>query len=234
MVTAALIGAAALVALSGCARVSEGEPLAEPMGSERATPTSVPVQPSGTTDPQSAPDQDSPGVLPTQRSPLPANVVACAPPSRPPVSVAAAIADAAAPRLTVGVPEGWSFTQGSGDVAVKMQGPHNMSASVTIAPTTLDPEAAFRDYTDKLMEKSSVSTVSILPAELCDYSGQKLMGTWSGDSPENSIEFFDRVIHVWTNAGDFLVGIHVEAPAGVDGFDAASRVITDDVELTIP
>lgn len=177
---------------------------------------------------------DEPGVLPTERTPVPANTVTCSPEARPPVSVAAAVADPAAPRITVGVPEGWSFTQGTGDVAVTMQGPQGLSASVTISPTTLDPEAAFRQYTDGVMEQSAISTVSILPAELCDYSGQKMMGTWA-DEPGTAVEFFDRVVHVWTNAADFLIAIHVEGPAEPSpALDAASTVITDDVELTIP
>jgi hypothetical protein len=108
-----------------------------------------------------------------------------------------------------------------------------MTASVSIAPTKLAPEAAFRDYTDKLMAQSAVSTVSILPAELCEYSGQRLMGAWS-DTPQNSVEFFDRVAHVWTNTTNYLIAIHVEAPTGVDGLDDASTAITKDVEITIP
>ena len=105
--------------------------------------------------------------------------------------------------------------EGAGDVGVQMHGPDGMSATVSIAPTALDPEAAFRDYTDKIMAKSAVSTVSVLPAELCVYSGQKLMGAWS-DTPQNSVEFFDRVAHVWTNTTNYLIAVHVEAPTGVD------------------
>jgi len=108
-----------------------------------------------------------------------------------------------------------------------------MTAFVSVAATTLDPEAAFRDYTDKIMAQSAVSSVSVLPAELCQYSGQKLMGAWS-DTPQNAVEFFDRVAHVWTNTTNYLVAIHVEAPTGVDALDAASAAITDDVEITIP
>ena len=67
---------------------------------------------------------------------------------------------------------------------------------------------------------SAVSSVSVLPAELCGYSGQKLMGAWS-DTPQQSVEFLDRIVHVWTNAGDYLVAVHVQAPAGTAGFDAA-------------
>ena len=53
-----------------------------------------------------------------------------------------------------------------------MQGPDGMSAIVTIAATTLDPEAAFRDYTDEIMAQSAVSSVSVLPAELCGTAGR--------------------------------------------------------------
>ena len=44
-----------------------------------------------------------------------------------------------------------------------------------------------------MMAKSAVSTVSILPANCAYYSGQKLMGAWS-DTPQNSVEFFDRIV----------------------------------------
>ena len=33
-----------------------------------------------------------------------------------------------------------------------------------------------------MIAASAVSSVSVLPGELCGYSGQKLMGTWS-DTP---------------------------------------------------
>ena len=206
--------------VSGCVRVSDGAPVAAP-----SAPSTI-ASPS-------APDADPPGIQPTQRTPVPAGSVTCAPPNRPPVSVAAAVDDPAAPRITVGVPEGWGFGKGTGDVAVKLEGPQGLSATVTIAPTTLDPEAAFRRYADQLVADAAVSTVSMLPAELCGYSGQKLMGGLS-DTPQDSIEFSDRVVHVWTNTADYLIAVHVEGPAGVDGFTEASTVITDNVELTIP
>ena len=216
--------------LSGCVRVSAGDPVAQPTGAVR---TSTPA-PSSTIGTPSAPDDSQPGVLPTQRTPVPANTITCAPPSSPPVSVAAAVADPAAPRITVGVPEGWSFTAGTSDVAVTMQGPQGLSAAVTIASTTLDAAAAFRDYTDRVMATSAMSTVSILPAELCEYSGQRLTGTWS-DGPDEGVAFVDRIVHVWTATSDFLIAIHVEGPAGPSsGLAAASSVLTDYVELTIP
>ena len=68
-------------------------------------------------------------------------------------------------------------------------------------PDHLDPAAAFTEYADEVMAVSAVSSVSVLPAELCGYSGQKLMGAWS-DTPQQSVEFLDRIAHVWTNTDE--------------------------------
>ena len=109
-----------------------------------------------------------------------------------------------------------------------------MWATVTIAQTQLDPTAAFRKYADDLMAESAVSSVSIIPAELCGYSGQKLMGAWS-DTPQNAVEFSDRIVHVWTNSGNsYLVAVHVQAPTGTRGFNAAADVLTEDFEIGLP
>ena len=80
------------------------------------------------------------------------------------------------------------------------------------------------------MAQSAVSTVSILPGELCDYSGQKLMGAWS-DTPQNSIEFVDRIVHVWTNTKNYLVSVHVQAPTGVDRTRRGGELLTEDFEV---
>jgi hypothetical protein len=213
--------------LSGCVRVSEGTPVADPAGTRTTTKTLASPAPSA------GPDETLPGITSTSRMPVPANSVTCPLPNKPPVSVAASVPDPAAPRVTVGVPQGWSFTAGAGEMAAKLQGPEGMSGDVTIAPTALSPDAAFRDYTDKLLARSPVSTVSILPAQLCEYSGLKLTGTWANDG-EKAVEYVDRVVHVWTNGSDYLIGVHVEGPAGAAGLDAASDVVTDNVELTLP
>ena len=136
-------------------------------------------------------------------------------------------------QITVALPPGWNLSQGSGDVGARLDGPDGMSATVTIAPSGLDPAAAFRDYTDQVMSQSPVSSVSILPGELCDYSGQKLMGAWS-DTPQNSIQFVDRIVHVWTNTKNYLVSVHVQAPTGVDQLDAAGELLTEDFEVRLP
>ena len=108
-----------------------------------------------------------------------------------------------------------------------------MLAEITITATALDPAAAFTRYSDDVMAKYPISTLSLLPADLCGYSGQKLMGTWA-DDPEESIEYQDRIVHIWTNSKNYLVAIHVEAPSGTAGFDAAASMLTSDFNIVIP
>lgn len=218
----AAIAVAATVAAAGCVRVSEGTPVAQSSGG----PFSVSTSPVPGVQPQ-------PGVVTTQQAPVPAGAVTCAPDPKPPVGFVAVSDDASAPQIVVAVPEGWSFTGGADAVAGTLSGPKGMTATITITPTDLEPDAAFRAYADAVMQQSSISSVSVLPGELCEYSGQKLMGAWS-NTPQNAVEFYDRVAHVWTNTGDFLVAVHVEAPAGVEELDAASDVLTGDFEVRIP
>ncbi len=147
----------------------------------------------------------------------------------------AEVDDPQAPRITVGVPDGWSMSAGSGDVGGQLAGPGRDGRRRSRSPQTqLDPAAAFRKYADDLMAESAVSSVSVLPGELCGYSGQKLMGAWS-DTPQNAVEFEDRIVHVWTNSGNnYLVAVHVQAPTGTRGFDAAAAVLTEDFEIVLP
>jgi hypothetical protein len=215
------------VVASACVRTSEGVPVAEP-----SAPASSSLRPSAAP-PTADNDQAPPGVVPTIQVPVPVGAVTCAPPAKHPVMVAAAVSDPTAPVITVALPPGWSMSQGSGDVGAQLNGPDGMSATVTIVPTQVDPAAAFRDYTNRLMAQSAVSSVSILPGELCDYSGQKLMGAWS-DTPQNSVEFTDRIVHVWTNKKNYLVSVHVQAPTGVPELDAAGELLTGDFGVRIP
>ena len=215
--------------LAACVRTSDGVPVA---AEEAATATSS--APSVTTRPTQEADQSAPGAVPTTRAPVPPNTVACSQPVPPAVRMTAEVDDPQAPRITVGVPDGWSMTGGSGDVGGRLEGPRGMWATVTIAQTQLDPTAAFRKYADELMSESAVSSVSIMPGELCGYSGQKLMGAWS-DTPQNAVEFQDRIAHVWTNSGtSYLVAVHVQAPTGTDGFDEAAALLTEDFEIALP
>jgi len=220
------------VVLAGCVRTSDGVPVA---GDGGATVTSsAPSAPSATTGPTQEADQSVFGVVPTTRAPIPPNTVTCTQPIKPAVRMTAQVDDPQAPRITVGVPDGWAMSSGDGDVGGRIEGPNGMWATVTIASTQLDPAAAFRKYADDLMAESAVSTVSVLPGELCEYSGQKLMGAWS-DTPQNAVEFEDRIVHVWTNSGtNFLVAVHVQAPTGTDGFDSAAALLTEDFEVVLP
>jgi hypothetical protein len=214
---------------TACVRTSDGVPVAGDHGtttpSSTRSATAPPTQPSG---------QTVFGVLPTTRAPIPPNTAICTQPIKPAVRMTAEVDDPQAPRITVGVPDGWSMSSGEGDVGGKLAGPGGMEATVTIAPTELDPATAFTQYADKLMEESAVSSVSVLPGELCGFSGQKLMGAWS-DTPQNAVEFEDRIVHIWTNSGkDYLVAVHVQAPTGTRDFDAAAALLTEDFEIVLP
>lgn len=212
-------------ALAACATTTDGVPVAgeATVGAPSASPTS---RPPGT-------DMTAPGVVPTTRTPVPAGATTCPVPNPPPVSVMAAVSDPAAPKITVALPDGWTASKGSGDVGVRLDGPDGTWATVTIAVTSLDPAEAFRKYTDDVMAASAVSSVSVLPADLCGYSGQKLLGAWS-DSPQQAVEFGDRIAHIWTNTNSYLVAVHVQGPTGTEGFDPGMSPLMDDFAVVIP
>jgi hypothetical protein len=54
------------------------------------------------------------------------------------------------------------------------------------------------------------------------------------DKPGDGVEFRDRIVHVWTNAGDYLVAIHLQAPSGSAGLDGAADVLLADFGIVIP
>jgi len=178
------------------------------------------------------PESSQPGVVETTKVPVPANAVVCRQ-EQPGQTAVATVADPAAPQITVRVPSGWSVTPGGGDVGASLSGPDDMVAKVTIAATPLEPAAAFTRYGDDLMAKYPISTLSLLPGDYCGFSGQKLMGTWAQD-PDESLEYQDRIAHIWTNTGNYFVAVHVEAPTGTPGFDEAAAVLTDKFSIVIP
>ncbi|MEN3318714.1 MAG: hypothetical protein ACJ74F_23420 [Mycobacterium sp.] len=217
--------------LTACVRTSDGVPVAGEAGPNAVTSLSPR---SATAAPTQQGDQPAYGVVPTTRAPVPPNTVACSQSIKPSVRMTAEVDDPQAPRITVGVPDQWSMSAGTGDVGGRLDGPGGMQATITIAATQLDPSAAFRKYADDLMAESAVSSVSVLPGELCGYSGQKLMGAWS-DTPQNAVEYEDRIVHIWTNSGNnYLVAVHVQAPTGTAGFDEAAALLTEDFEIVLP
>ena len=217
----------AAVLVSACVRTSEGVPVAGP-GRITSSP------PSATTGPTQEADPSMFGVVPTSRAPVPPNTATCTQTIKPAVMMTAGVNDSRAPRITIRVPDGWSMSGASADIGGRLEGPRGMQATVTIAQTQLDPAAAFRKYADDLIAEAAVSSVSVLPGELCGYSGQKLMGAWS-DTPQNAVQYEDRIVHIWTNSGNnYLVAVHVQAPTGTPGFDAAAEVLTEDFEIVLP
>lgn len=225
---AVVILAAPVVA--GCARDSAGSAVRaeSPVASSAATTRTSSSPPPATDTPESS----EPGVVETARQPVPANATVCPQEFSGPTAVGT-VADPAAPKITVALPDGWSSAPGSGDVGARLTGPDDMLAEIRIAATTLDPAAAFTRYSDDLMAKYPISTLSLLPADLCGFSGQKLMGTWA-DDPDESIQYQDRIAHIWTNTKTYLVAVHVEAPSGATRFDTAADVLTGDFGIVIP
>ncbi len=226
-------GCAALAAalVSSCGRSADG--VAVTAGSASPTSTSVVAAPATTTTTTTSstepPASSVYGVVPTTRAAVPS----CDQVSTATATTVAVVADPAAPRITLGVPAGWTVAPGSGDVGARLSGPDAMSATVSITPSPVDAATAFTRYSDRVMAAAPISSVSVLPAELCGYSGQKLMGNWS-DAPGQSKEFADRIAHIWTTTKDYLVAIHVQAPTGSPGFDAATSVLMDDFGIGIP
>ena len=211
---------------TGCARTGVGLPVAGDTGSSSPPPPSA--LPTTKADATAAP-----GVLPTARAPIRPGTVTCSPPLRPAVAATAEVTDPSAPRITVAVPDGWSASPGSGDIGARLNGPDGMWATVSIAVTQHDPAATFRQYVDRLVGDSALSSVSVLPAALCGYSGQKLLGALAY-APQAAVEFRDRIVDVWTNTQTYLVAIHVQAPTDVPGFDAPATQLTVDFEVRIP
>jgi hypothetical protein len=157
----------------------------------------------------------------------------CEPRNPPPVGVVAAVDDPRAPTITVALPEGWSTTAGEGDVGARLTGPGEVTATVTITETALDPAAAFEKYADDAMGQASVSSISVLPGTLCGFSGQKLIGSWA-ESPEQAVTFGDRIAHIPSGGTAFLVAVHVEGPTHTSGFDPFASPLLDDFAVVLP
>lgn len=212
--------------LAACVRTSDGVPVAGDTVTQNATTRTTTVVPS------SPGDSDEPGILPTARTPVPANHV-CQPADRPQVGVTASVSDPAAPKITVALPTDWSTMKGTGDVGAELSGPNGVWATVTIAKTQVDAATAFGKYEHDAMAAARVSSMSVLPAQLCGYSGQKLLGSWV-DADEEEVAFGDRIAHIWTNTNDYLVVVHVQGPADAPGFDPWNSPLMDDFGVVVP
>lgn len=226
----------AVVPLAACTREAEA-PVAEPAPATTVTTTAAP--PTGTTS-ASAPEVDDPhglptyGVLETTKRPVSAGETTCEPDTPPAHPVEARSAAPGSPTVIIGLPDG--FTPGAapqGDVALNLTGPDGITATVTITPTTLDAANAFDKYADDRTKGSPISSLSVLPGDMCGYSGQELMGMLA-DQPGQGIQYGDRLVHVWTNDGDFLIAVAVQAPDGGPVLDAAKSALLGDFGIRMP
>ena len=214
--------------LAGCVRTTGGSAVhaGGPVTSTAAN-SSTTSQPATTLGPA------VPGIETTLPDHIPPNAFVCFPqPAGIGTGTVAQVADLAAPRITVAVPDGWTSEPGQGDVALRLSGPDGMTGSVTIAATTLDPAAAFADYAAMLQRSKPDLHVDTAGATFCGYSSQKLTGTFLG--PPGTLDFADRITHIWTNTGKYLVTIHLEGPADGPGFDAAKTALMQDFAVVIP
>jgi hypothetical protein len=228
-VWAALASAGLLViaALSGCVRTIDGA--AAWTGLHAAATTAN----SATPRPPTSRGVPVPGIEATPQDHIPPNAFVCfPPPSGIGVGTVAQVSDPVAPRITISVPDGWSSEPGQGDVALTLNGPDGMTGTVTIASTSLDPAAAFADYTTKLRHSKPDVRVDTAGAKFCGYSSQKLTGAFLG--PSGAVDFADRLTHIWTNTNKYLVVTHLEGPADAPGFDAAKTALMQDFAVVIP
>lgn len=223
------VGALAIVAMAGCGHGGPVNNPAAPATTVTAPVTTVPAVTTSSSRP--APEFALPayGVEPTTKRVLAAGEITCPLPGGPAVTVRSPAPGA--PTLTVGIPEG--FNEVPHAEGVRLTGPAGVTAEITLVPTTRDAQDAFDQYSNERVAKFSINSVSVLPGDLCGYSGQKLMGVLS-DQPGKGTQYADRIVHLWTNSGDFLAAVRVEAPSGGPEFDQAGSAMLADFGITMP
>jgi hypothetical protein len=218
---AALFAAAAAIALPGCVRNVDG--VAAWTGGSSAQPRP----------PRSSHATPVPGIETTLPDHIPPNAFLCFPgPAGLGIGTVAQVVAAAAPRITITLPDGWTSEPGHEDRALSLSGPDSMTGTVTIAATKLDPAAAFSEYADALARTKPDLYVETVGAEFCGYSSQKLTGTFTG--PAGAVAFADRITHIWTNTKNYLVTIHMEGPEDAPEFVAAKAALMQDFAVVIP
>ena len=233
---------ATVVGTTACAKQSQGTAVAGHGSTAAATSTADPsttrTTATGTSTSPTPTGVSGPptfGVVETTRAPLTPGAQTCASPQRAPDTQSITYVKASSPgtpEIELLVPGTWTNKIGPDD-ALELTGPDGLSGRVTVLPTELGPVEAFDKDNEDAMDKAPISSQSLLPAELCGYSGQKMIGSWSGSGGE-PLQYADRTAHVWTNAANYLVAIHVQGPQKAPGFDAASEVILGDFGIRIP
>ncbi|OHU05848.1 hypothetical protein BKG60_26685 [Mycobacterium syngnathidarum] len=136
------------------------------------------------------------------------------------------------PTLTVEIPAGFTEVTSHGEGA-KLAGPAGMTVEITLSPTNKDAKDAFAQYSDDRVAKYPINSVSVIPGDLCGYSGQELIGILA-EQPGKGTEYADRIVHLWTGSGDYLAVVRLEAPSGTAGFDEARPAVLADFGITMP
>jgi hypothetical protein len=216
----AAAGLLTVAVLSGCARNIDGVAAWTGGSAESRHPTTSHGTP-------------APGIETTLPDHIPPNAFLCFPgPAGVGIGTVAQVQDAAAPRITITIPDGWTSEPGQRDLALSLSGPDGMSGTVTIAATKLDPARAFSDYAATLAHSKPDFDVATVGAKFCGYSSQKLVGTFSG--PSGPVEFADRLTHIWTNTAQYLVAVDMEGPVDAPGFGAAKTALMQEFAVVIP
>lgn len=218
----------AIALVSACGRAGDETATGATELSSSTTTTTTTTTSAAETSEQRSHGLPAYGVVETTKSAVAAGDTTCEPETPPVNPMEASTGAPGAPTVIVDVPDG--FTPGappSGDVALNLTGPDGLTGTVRISPTTLDPAAAFQQYADQRTADYEINSVSLLPGELCAYSGQELMGVLA-DDPAQTIDYADRIIHVWTNNGDYLIAVQLQGPAKSADLDAAKSVLLAD------
>lgn len=231
------VGLSAALLLAACGGKTDEKPSdTTKSGGTTTTAASSPVASATSSTAASGskmPDLPAYGVVETTKRPVSAGEQVCDPPGPPAQTMTAVTGAPGAPTVVVAVPDGFSpGAPASGDVALNLTGPDGLTGTVKISPTPLDAGAAFQQYADARTAGHEFNSVSILPDELCGYSGQKLMGVLA-DKPGSGSDYADRIVHVWTNNGDYLVALQLQGPAGSKGLDAAKPVLLGDFGIRL-
>ncbi|MGB9248620.1 MAG: hypothetical protein WCC28_02390 [Mycobacterium sp.] len=218
------MAALAIAVLSGCDRTIDGVAAWTGGSAQSAT---------GSHHPTTGDRTPAPGIETTLPEHIPPNAFVCFPgPAGIGIGTVAQVSDPAAPRITLTVPEAWTSEPGQGDVALSLSGPDGMTGEVTITVTARDPASAFADYVATLARSKPDFQVDTVGVKFCGYSSQKLSGTFRG--PQGAVEFADRITHIWTNTGQYLVAVHLEGAQDAPGFGAAKAALMQEFSVVIP
>lgn len=138
-------------------------------------------------------------------------------------------ADAAgSPTAVVAVPDGFTAASRAGTARLTMSGPGGLTAAVEVRSADPDPRTAFSRYISERIGGSQDQVVNVLPGPMCGYSGQRIGGLLDGD------DFADRIVHVGTGAGDFLLVVALQGPSGAGDFGAARSALLADFGVRLP